>query len=219
MQYANLPYCNSLLLTFITRQMHDINYLWISINRNAEGVTSLSIPCIRAGHPSLPSHLLLLSPLPLLNSFENAIVLSYPGISLVPRPLPPPVFDCLQFADMEGEGLENFSRMQTEGSPHGGAVPNKESWSPFLIWSVWGLECRAFTGQHQYFIIHDARDGLTQNRNWHCPLCNSLSSVYPTSPHVIKHSRPFPFVYAYCKWSESGCGDSLGDIARVKYLE
>jgi len=29
-------------------------------------------------------------------------------ISLVPRPFPPPVFDRLQYANTEGEGLGNF---------------------------------------------------------------------------------------------------------------
>jgi len=36
------------------------------------------------------------------------------GYSLVPRPFPPPVFHCLQCANMEGEGL-------------GDLVPNEES--------------------------------------------------------------------------------------------
>jgi len=42
----------------------------------------------------------------------------------------------------------------------------------------------------------------------HCPLC-----VYPLSTqrhHVTKHPRPSPSGHAYCRWSESGCGDSLG---------
>jgi len=32
------------------------------------------------------------------------------GYSLVLKPFPPPVFDCLQYANMEGEGLGDLAR-------------------------------------------------------------------------------------------------------------
>ena len=50
--------------------------------------------------------------------------------SLVPRAFPPPVFDCLQYANMEREGLGDWSRavmsvrqkVDTQG-----VVPDEES--------------------------------------------------------------------------------------------
>jgi len=38
--------------------------------------------------------------------------------SLVPRPSMPPVFDCLQYAKMEGEGLGNFITWSTAQQSH-----------------------------------------------------------------------------------------------------
>ena len=40
------------------------------------------------------------------------------------------------------------------------------------------------------------------------PMC--LPSVYLTSPHMTGSPRPSPSVFAYCKWSNTGGGNSLG---------
>ena len=67
--------------------------------------------------------------------------------SLIPRPFPPPVFDRLQYANMEGEGREIWSCAVISGRwsvDTQGAVPNKALSVP----SVQGLEARALAGQH-----------------------------------------------------------------------
>ena len=48
--------------------------------------------------------------------------------SLVPRPFPPPVFDHLQYAKMEGEGLRERVTYMTSGRHEGrreGMVPDR----------------------------------------------------------------------------------------------
>ena len=42
--------------------------------------------------------------------------------SLVPRSFPPPVFDCLQYAKMEGEGLGERVTCMTSGRREEGSV-------------------------------------------------------------------------------------------------
>ena len=57
--------------------------------------------------------------------------------SLVPRPFPPPVFDRLQYANTEGEGLGDLVTCVTSGRQTvdtRGAVPEEESRSPFLYY-------------------------------------------------------------------------------------
>jgi len=66
--------------------------------------------------------------------------------SLVPRPFPRPLFDCLQYANMEGKAWEIWSHPVTSGRQMvdtRGAVPDVESQSPFLYyWSEgWRPEC------------------------------------------------------------------------------
>jgi len=61
---------------------------------------------------------------------SHRFVLVWCVCSLVPRAFPPPVFDCLQYANMEGEGLGDWScavmsvrqKVDTRG-----VVPNEES--------------------------------------------------------------------------------------------
>jgi len=74
--------------------------------------------------------------------------------SLVPRPFPPPVFDHLQYANMEGEGLGDLimcgdvrDRQQT----HRGWCPTK--YHKALVGSVRGLEASTTV-----FVVYNARD-------------------------------------------------------------
>ena len=77
----------------------------------------------------------------------------HPKGSLIPRLFPPPVFDRLQYANTEGEGLGIWSCAVTSGRQKvdtQGAVPVEESQSPFLYYMVRGLEARALARQCQY---------------------------------------------------------------------
>jgi len=69
-----------------------------------------------------------------------------PSNSLIPRLFPPPVFNCLQYANMEGEGLEIWSRVVTSGRQR----VDTRGVVPFLVLSVLGLEARALARQSQY---------------------------------------------------------------------
>jgi len=53
--------------------------------------------------------------------------------SLVPRPFPPPVFDRLQYANTDGEGLGDLITGRQKVDTRG-AVPDEESRSRFLYY-------------------------------------------------------------------------------------
>jgi len=75
--------------------------------------------------------------------------------SLIPRPFPPPVFDRLQYANTEKEGLGDFVTCgyvrQTERRHMGGGARQGIS-KTFLLLSVRGLEARALARQCQYHL-------------------------------------------------------------------
>jgi len=67
------------------------------------------------------------------------IGLEHVGTSLIPRLFLPPVFDRLQHANMEGEGLEDLSRMQLHWVDTQGAVPDSNN-SIFVSNCPWHRE-------------------------------------------------------------------------------
>jgi len=133
--------------------------------------------------------------------------MSYGLISLVFRPFPPPVFDRLQYANMEGEGLGDLVTCSyiRQGSP----MRNLEALSNTISLRAGGQSVSKAVSIPS--VVHSARDGSTRNGNFYCrappPIC--LPSVYLTL-HITKSPRPSPSIFAYCKRSNTGGGNGLG---------
>jgi len=72
----------------------------------------------------------------------NLVVAPSMQCSLIPRSFPPPVFDCLQYANMEGEGLGDlfmYGEVRQKVDIWG-AVPNCNN-SHFALTHLWCSEC------------------------------------------------------------------------------
>jgi len=132
--------------------------------------------------------------------------------SLVPRPFLYPVFDCLQDANTERNAREIWSCVVTR-SPRRqrvdtqGAVPDEESQKTLLAMSVQGLEARAFARQYQYRSSFMMLGTGIIIMTGHHPLC---VTVYLMPPYVTKSPSPPHSIFAYCKRSKTGGGNSLG---------
>ena len=100
--------------------------------------------------------------------------------SLIPRPSHRPVFDRLQYAKTEGEGLVHFIT---------GGVPDRISLH----------ECSKF--QHLGQKLQDKAQACFFDQE---PLPPSVYLGRQNVIHVIKWTRPSPSVFTYCKRSKTG---------------
>ena len=136
--------------------------------------------------------------------------------SLVPRPSHCPVFDRLQDAKTEGEGLVSFITWMTSVSTRvdrGG--------EGFLI------ERGHFT--HTFFVLNqerhafrfaNVRNSSAWGRNYKTRHLAHSFDRWPLPPsvylggtdiiHMINDTRPSPSVFAYCKQSKTGQWEGLG---------
>ena len=133
--------------------------------------------------------------------------------SLIPRLFPPPVFDRLQYANMEGEGLGDlFTCVFVEGSTHGGRCPMKSLETLSYTVSLRAGGQSISKAASIPFIVDNSRDVSTQKGNY-CyqampPVC--LPFVYLMPPHVTRSPWSSTSVFAYCKQSNTGGGNGLG---------
>ena len=123
------------------------------------------------------------------------VLVSCIAASLVPRPFPPPVFDCLQYANTKGEGLGDLVTCSdiryTEGRHTGCGA-----WWP-----------RALARLHQHslsFMTPGMEMGTIMIH--HCLPCVYLLSIYLTQLHVTKCP---PSIFTYCKRSNTEGENSL----------
>ena len=148
------------------------------------------------------------------NSHEDSTLRSFSGFScsLVPRPFPPPVFDCLRYANIQGESLGGLvtcgdvSRQSVHTwvqcptiiilvSPHTVSGVIVIDTALLRLWPlVLGLIRSTIKG---FKILHQAPP----------PMC--LPSVYLMSLHVTKAPRPSLSAFAYCKLSKTRGGNGL----------
>lgn len=111
---------------------------------------------------------------------------------------------------MEGETQEIWSCVVTLGTQRvdtQGAVPNKESHSPFMYYQSWGMEARMLARLHQ---CHSSFSlpGVVQHETG---IITVLPPVcLPSVCLVTKSFRPSPSVYAYRKRSNTGVRNGLG---------
>jgi len=92
-------------------------------------------------------------------------------VVFIPRPFSPPVFDRLQYTNMEGEGLEYMVTWSYKES---------RALSHTINPSAGGQSISKVASDSILVIVHISRDHSTQNNNYYCwappPVC--LPSVY-----------------------------------------
>ena len=90
------------------------------------------------------------------------------NLSLVPWPFPPPVFDRLQYANTEGEGLGDLVTCGYVRQTHGGRCPirNLEALSCTIGPKAGGQS--VIKAMSIPSVVHSAKDSSTQNGNYCC---------------------------------------------------
>ena len=82
-----------------------------------------------------------------------------------------------------------------------------------MITAQLSVACRMVKQERAWYLSHVSAERMVEWENSepasNLPVSNSLPSVYLTSLHMTRSSRPFPSVFAYCKQSETGDSDSL----------
>ena len=123
------------------------------------------------------------------------------GLSLVPRPSHCQVFKCLEYAKMEGESLVHFitwmRSVSTEGGGGAGSPNEGTSLRPLLVVFI------SSTGVLNVCKVKSV-PLLVQNeeRLWVMHPPTPPPSAYQVDTdiiHVIKWTRPSPFIFAYWK--------------------
>ena len=138
--------------------------------------------------------------------------------TLVPKPFLLPVFDRLQYAKTEAEGLgESRSWRQVNVRVDvRGAVPDEESWGPSCNILSKKLETVTFERQHQYSLLF----GKPKADQCKVVIYNDRApppSRLPDVTHVTLSPRLSPSVFAYCKQSKTGGGNGLGTRLCLMY--
>ena len=142
--------------------------------------------------------------------------------SLVPRPFPPPVFDRLQYAKMEGEGLGERATCVTSGRREGrrerGSAQRRISRCFLYVISclrTWDHNVRKTVSIQ---LVAWLTQGWSTQSLWvttigHRPpsrLPSRLPSCLPDVTHVTLSPSPSPSIFAYCKRSKTGGENGLG---------
>jgi len=91
----------------------------------------------------------------MLSALQMSALQTWFSGSLIPRPFPPPVFDCLQYASTEGKGLGDLVTSGRQWVDTREAVPNKTL--SFAI-SLRAEGQKVSKATSISFIIHSTRD-------------------------------------------------------------
>ena len=107
-----------------------------------------------------------------------------------------------------GKAWGIWSHVETSGRQRvgtQGAVPDEESQNPscYVSTRIGGKSIRKAASIPS--IVHDVRD----RKNYY-DWAPSLVCVYLTPPHMTKSPNPPHSIFAYCKRSKTGGGNSLG---------
>ena len=134
--------------------------------------------------------------------------------SLVPRPLPPPVFDHLQYANMEWEGLGDLVNVNTGGF----RVDTRGGQCPTVIISFSCQQVLGIMNNIWYTALQTlcpALRWILQEQSMRSFVRHRPPYVYLASLHMTKSPRPYPSIFAYYKRSKTGGGEDRGNEAIV----